>query len=145
MSPLQKLFQEKFKSINKSVFTNDSLVVDQDIIKFRYLPKTENEFEVSLELYQNGYSIYCGGWHDYTEKDESESDDQFADDIIKKMEIIFSGKIKLKIFFAGKKPYRWEIVPDKSENKISPLGTTSLIFYNYFASKTTIEKQNKLV
>ncbi|MCX6792737.1 MAG: hypothetical protein NTY12_01810 [Candidatus Falkowbacteria bacterium] len=68
MSSLQKLFQEKFVGINKSVFIKDNLTTNQDIIKFHYSPKKESEFEVIVEVYQNGYSIFCGGWHDQQRK-----------------------------------------------------------------------------
>ncbi|MCX6792738.1 MAG: hypothetical protein NTY12_01815 [Candidatus Falkowbacteria bacterium] len=79
------------------------------------------------------------------EKDESESDEEFVEQIIKKLEIIFSGSVKLKIYFAGMKPYRWEMISNKPENKISSFNITGLMFYNYFARKAIVEKKNILI
>ena len=145
MSKLQEYFQEKFALLYKSVFTKDDLTIEQGIVGFRYLPKNESEYEVILEVYEDAFMLFCGGWHDYVQKDESDSDEEFSDFIIDKLRIIFSGRTTLKIYYAGKTPYRWELLSEKPEDKISSLNVTLLFFYNYFARKTAAEKRINLI
>ena len=57
---------------------------------------------------------------------------------------IFEGKVKVRVTYAGKSPYKWEILFDEGIDwKV--LRLTGLLFYNYLGKRKTIEKVNRII
>lgn len=111
-------------------------------LEFIYKAQSKLEFDVFAEFYKDSYTLFCDGWHDefVMEKCPNET----ARSILGKLKTIFEGKLKVRVTYAGKLPYKWEILFDEGIDwEVLPL--TGLLFYNYFGKRKTIEKINRII
>ena len=109
---------------------------------FTYQATSELEFDVFAEFFEDSFALHCDGWHDefVIKKCPNES----ATRILEKLKSIFEGKIKVRVTYAGKSPYKWEILFDEGIDwEVLPL--TGLFFYNYLGKRKTIEKVNRII
>ena len=111
-------------------------------LEFTYQAPSELEFDVFAEFFEDSFALYCDGWHD--ELVMKKCPNENATRILEKLKSIFEGKVKVRVTYAGKSPYKWEILFDEGIDwKV--LRLTGLLFYNYLGKRKTIEKVNRII
>ncbi len=103
--------------------------------RIRYLPSTDDGFEVRFEISDDDFLVEFDAWHDHFD-DQEEALDWFV--------LGLSEDCRLKITDKGGRPYRWTVetlLPDGQFAKASIMGAFPLAFWH----RSTIEiRQNHL-
>jgi len=116
---------------------------NQTVLLFEYEARNDSEFSVTARIGCDYFFISCDAWHeDYQISDDAE---KMATKILAQLITLFNGQTKLMIWFAGNSSVRWELMYNYRDETWASLGTTGLIFYNYFAKKHSDEKINRLI
>lgn len=111
-------------------------------LQFTYQAISETEFDVFAEFFEDSFTLYCDGCHE--EFIMKKSPTECVTNILEKLKSIFEGKVKIRVTYAGKFPYKWEILFYEGINwEVLPL--MGLFFYNYFGKRKTIEKINRII
>ena len=101
----------------------------------RYLPSTDDGFEVRFEISEEAYLIEFDAWHDHFD-DQEEALDWFV--------LGLCEDCRLKITGKGGRPYRWAVetlLPDGQFAEASIMGTFPLAFWRRSATEI---RQNHL-
>ena len=121
--------REKLKNYPdlKTEIYDDSIII---------LPRTENEFQVTIEIDEYGkYTVFFESWHDHFDNEE---------DALNCFAFGLSEDCRLKIIYRGEKPNAW-ITEFKENGNWKKYSTTSLIRLNFWKKKKVIYKQNKII
>lgn len=101
----------------------------------RYLPSTDDGFEVAFEISKEDYVVMFDGWHDRFDEEE-EAIDWFV--------LGLSEDCRLKITAKGNQPFRWVVEARIDDESFAPaciMGTVPLFFWR----RSTVEyRQNHL-
>jgi hypothetical protein len=118
MDKLSTKQQAIFDAISKySKFPIDSHHLKVEIkngstcLLFIYQATSELEFDVFAEFFEDSYALYCDGWHDEFVMNKCPNDS--ATRVLEMFKSIFEGKVKVRVTYAGKSPYKWEILFDE--------------------------------
>ncbi len=146
LGPIQSAIFEAISKYSKSPIDNEHVKIEtrkgKAILEFYYKASSELEYDVYGEFFEDSFTLCCDGWHDEFFMDGSP--ERKAERILEMLKSIFEGKVKVRVKFAGKSPYQWEIFFDKGIDW-DVMHLTGLIFYNYFGKRKAVDKVNKII
>ena len=147
LSPNQQGIYDAIFRYGKAPIDGDHIFIDRyetsPRVRFEYLAEQETEFSVSLVVDVNTYQLAVDAWH---EEFACEGDVlSVSTKVIEQLETLFDGRIRLQVWYAGKSPYKWELMHDYQQDQWESLSITSLLFYNYFGRKRIEVKTNPLL
>lgn len=107
---------------------------------FRVPAQSESEFGVEVLVGEDLYTVYCDGWHEEFGWHDDNREDVHI--LLEKLTTLLDGRTKLRVKYAGRMPYRWELLHNYEDDKWESLGITGLFFYNYLGRRREVEKRN---
>jgi hypothetical protein len=109
-------------------------------VRFEVEADTEDGFDVYAYVSRDTYIIGGEGWHDHVEL-RGEPDEE-ATTLIARLLPLLDGRAGLLVRYAGRHPYRWDLLYDYADEGWEPLNITGLFFFNYLGRRRRVEKRN---
>jgi hypothetical protein len=111
---------------------------------FHYAPSDPSGFSIDMRLQDGTYWLECEGWHeDFDQENDDEVD--LANQLFEQLITLLNGQVVLRIWTAGRWPYKWELIYEFERRRHESLGFTHLLLFNYFGRRRRIEKRNQAI
>lgn len=147
LGPRQRAVYEAIASYGAPPMDTEHMEIAEEngqvVLRFEARANSESGFDVAVVVLGDSYTIWGDGWHE-----NHPLEDNFvrsAHSVVEQLVTLLNGRTKLLVSYAGKWPYKWEMLHNYEDDRWESLSVTGLIFYNYFGRRRLTEKRNRML
>lgn len=119
-----------------------NLSINNDHCHLLIPTQRQEGFDISVEVNSNQITYHLGGYHDHLDLDGDPH--EFVNHFFGFLYDSLSTLMRVREFRSGSSAYKW-ILECRSDDVWETEGTSGLLFYNYFGSKTEAIYQNSVI